>query len=55
MTLDELLEHGARVVTIGARGFADALRAQDADVIEVDWTPPPTLEPEIADLLEKLR
>ncbi len=54
MTLAELLDVELRVVNIGVRDFAESLQAQGVQVVEIDWTPPAALEPELAELLEKL-
>ena len=40
-SIDRLLADRPAVVTAGVERFADALRAQDVDVTEVDWRPPP--------------
>jgi hypothetical protein len=39
--MTDLLAGDTRVVTAGASRFADELRAQAVDVVEVDWRPPP--------------
>lgn len=49
-----LLATGPQVVNVGVREFADSLAAQDVPVIQVDWTPPPQLAEDVADLLEVL-
>jgi len=54
VTLEELLKVGPRPVNVGIRDFAESLRSQGVPVVEVVWTPPPALKPEVADLLEKL-
>lgn len=50
-----LLAEGPRAVAIGVRSFAESLAAQDVPVVQVDWSPPPQLEPDVAELLEALR
>lgn len=54
MTFAELLESPPKIVNVGISDFAEALRMQDADVVEVRWEPPPRLEPEIERLLDRL-
>lgn len=41
-------------VNVGLPGFADALRAQGAAVVEVDWRPPAAGAPELLPPLERL-
>jgi hypothetical protein len=53
-TLAEVLARGPVVVNVGVRDFADALRAQGVPVVEVDWRPPATTDPDVARLLDKL-
>ena len=54
MRFAELLEHPPKVLNIGVREFAEALRLQEAVVVEMSWSPPPTIEPEIEQILGKL-
>ena len=49
-----LLREGPRVANVGIREFADSLAAQEAPAVQVDWVPPPKLEPDIAAVLEQL-
>jgi hypothetical protein len=49
-----LLDDGPKVANVGVRDFADSLVEQDVPVVQVDWAPPPELEDDLADLLEKL-
>jgi hypothetical protein len=49
-----LLDATPRVANVGVADFADSLAAQDVTVIQVNWTPPPELDDDLADLLEKL-
>ena len=53
-TIERLLEDGPSAVNLGIREFAEALAAQDAPVVHVEWTPPVELEPDLADLLAEL-
>jgi FdrA protein len=52
---DKLLAGSPRVVNAGLAIFADSLRAQGVAVIDVDWRPPAGGDPEMIDLLERLR
>ncbi len=52
--IERLLEEGPRVANVGIREFAESIAAQEADVVHVEWSPPPELEPDLADLLEEL-
>jgi hypothetical protein len=49
-----LLAAAPRVANIGVADFGDSLAAQDVTVIQVDWTPPPELDDDLANLLEEL-
>jgi hypothetical protein len=49
-----LLAATPRVANVGVAVFADSLAAQDVTVIQVDWTPPPELDDDLAELLEEL-
>jgi hypothetical protein len=50
----ELLRDGPAAVNIGIREFAETLAAQNAHVVQVEWSPPVELEPDLAALLEEL-
>ncbi len=52
--LDRLLHEGIVVVNIGPRQFGDSVRDQDAEVVQVDWTPPAGGDTELAQLLDEL-
>ncbi len=52
--LDELLEHPPIVINVGVQDFAEALAAQGARVIHVDWSPPAGGDQEMMSLLDKL-
>ena len=54
MTLAELFAAPPKVINVGAGNFAEALVAQGAEVVDVLWSPPPSIDPEIERLLEKL-
>jgi hypothetical protein len=49
-----LLREGPLAANIGVRDFAESLAEQDVPVVQVDWTPPPELDDDLADLLEEL-
>jgi len=50
----DLLREGPISVNLGLVEFAEALEAQDAPVIHVDWTPPPLLDEETKSILNEL-
>jgi hypothetical protein len=52
--VDQLLREGPIVVNIGPRQFGDSVRDQDAEVVQVDWTPPAGGDTELAQLLDEL-
>ena len=52
--LDDLLEQGPTAINVGIRDFAESLEAQEAEVVQVDWTPPAGGDTEMIDLLDKL-
>lgn len=52
--VDQLLREGPMVVNIGPRQFGDSVRDQDAEVVQVDWTPPAGGDTELAQLLDEL-
>ena len=54
MTFIELLKDPPKVLNIGVSEFAEAVRLQHAEVVQMDWRPPRTLDPEIEQLLEDL-
>jgi hypothetical protein len=54
VTIDDLLAARPNVVNIGLREFAESLRAQGVEVVEVAWTPPPRLDPDVEKLLGEL-
>jgi FdrA protein len=49
-----LLSGPLRVVNVGLPIFAESLRAQDVEVIDVDWRPPAGGDRAMVDLLERL-
>lgn len=52
--LDELLDKGPVAVNIGVEDFANSLKTQGAEVIQVDWTPPAGGDREMMELLDQL-
>jgi hypothetical protein len=50
----ELLDKGPVAVNIGVEDFADSLRTQGAEVIQVDWSPPAGGDRELMELLDQL-
>jgi hypothetical protein len=53
-TIEELLNSEIHVINMGAKAFADSIRAQKARVQHVDWKPPAGGDPEMISLLRKL-
>ena len=49
-----LLEGPPRVINIGLTSFADDLKKQDAEIVNVDWSPPARGNIELANILAKL-
>lgn len=49
-----MLDSKIKVINIGIDSFADDMRKQGADVVNVDWRPPPVLDKKTIDLLDKL-
>ena len=52
--LRNLLEAGPIAINLGLREFAKSLQDQGREVIHVDWSPPPPLDEEMEDILDKL-
>ena len=52
--LKELLDNGPNVINIGVQDFADSLKVQGAEVIQVNWVPPAGGDPEMIALLDQL-
>jgi FdrA protein len=52
--LKELFENGPNVINIGVPDFADSLRVQGAEVVQVNWVPPAGGDPEMIALLDQL-
>ena len=52
--LDELLHTPLIVINLGLKEFADNLKEQGAQVVQVDWTPPAGGDKDMLDLLDKL-
>ena len=49
-----LLEGPPRVINIGLSSFADDLKKQDAEIVNIDWSPPARGNIELAKILAKL-
>ncbi|MEY2517448.1 MAG: hypothetical protein QOJ89_4806, partial [bacterium] len=54
MTLDQAVLQKVEVVNIGLAAFGDAIRDQDTPVIDVDWRPPASGDPDAVAALERL-
>ena len=53
-TPHSLLEGPPRVINIGLTSFADDLKKQDAEIVNIDWSPPARGNIELANILAKL-
>ena len=53
-TPQPLLEGPPRVINVGLSLFADDLKKQDAEMVNLDWSPPARGDIELANLLAKL-
>ena len=53
-TPQPLLEGPPGVINIGLSSFADDLKKQDAEMVNLDWSPPARGNIELANLLAKL-
>ena len=49
-----LLEGSPRVINIGLSSFADDLKKQDVEMVNLNWSPPARGNVELANLLAKL-
>jgi len=54
VTPDQAVLHKVEVVNVGLPAFGDAIREQDAPVIDVDWRPPASGDPQAVRALERL-
>ena len=54
MTLDQAVLRRVEVVNVGLAAFGDAIRDQDTPVVDVDWRPPASGDPEAVAALERL-
>ncbi len=54
VTLDQAVLRKVEVVNVGLLAFGDAIRDQDAPVVDVDWRPPASGDPEAVAALERL-
>lgn len=53
--INELFKSPLKVINIGLHGFADDIKAQGAEVTDLDWSPPAGGNRRMADLLKKLK
>jgi hypothetical protein len=53
-TARRLLDSELNVVNIGLEIFHNALKLQNIKVVDVNWSPPPKLDKETEDLLNKI-
>ena len=52
---DSRVNSGFAAINVGLESFADGLRAQGAEVVQVDWRPPAGGDDRLANLLTRLR
>jgi hypothetical protein len=52
--VDELLHAPLVVINLGLKLFADNLKEQGVEVVQVDWTPPAGGDKDLLELLDKL-
>ncbi len=52
--IGRLLATSVAAINLGVEDFADNLEAQDAQVVQVTWTPPAGGDPEIIAILDKI-
>ena len=50
----KLMEEGPIAINLGLQEFAKTLQDQRVKVIHVDWSPPPPVDEEMDDILDKL-
>ena len=53
-TARRLLDSDLNVVNIGLEIFHNALKLQNIKVVDVNWSPPPKLDKETEELLDKI-
>ena len=53
-TARRLLDSDLNVVNIGLEIFHNSLKLQNIKVVDVTWSPPPKLDKETEDLLDKI-
>jgi hypothetical protein len=53
-TLRSLIQDGPIAINLGVQEFAKSLQEQGKEVIHVDWSPPPPIDEEMKDILDKL-
>jgi hypothetical protein len=52
--LQSLMDTGPIAINLGLLEFAKSLQDQNKNVIHVDWSPPPPIDEEMQDILDKL-
>jgi hypothetical protein len=53
-TARRLLDSELNIVNIGLEIFHNALKLQNIKVVDVNWSPPPKLDKETEDILDKI-
>jgi hypothetical protein len=51
---EDILNQELVVTNLGLPGVAESLKAQDVEIIQVEWEPPAGGDQEMIDLLDKL-
>lgn len=52
--IDELLQNPIVVINVGLVKFAESLKEQKVELVQVDWVPPAGGDQEMIDLLDQL-
>ena len=52
--INDLLQQPLVIINLGLESFAENMKGQGADIIQVDWKPPAGGDTEMMDLLDKL-
>lgn len=53
-TKSSLLNQPIKVINVGLEGFSKELADRDVPVVQVQWSPPASGDPKLAELLSKL-
>jgi hypothetical protein len=53
-SLEDFLSKGPVAINVGVEDFAESLKGQGAEVVQVDWAPPAGGDRELIELLDRL-